>query len=312
MRANVDFSNLNQKFWAYVRTISEASGYSTRGSDKVKTFSFIEMNQALQKLGRPTDLLGSKENPSDFARLLQNYFDYRADTLNGFVKNNLLDAASARNHFELVKHDVGACNRTEISDANDKLIAVEYDVDNERVRVPMNKQKDEKRAESYLTGMVNLLVAKSLDGRPCDYDPRKIPVIDHDGTLYAALSRRMDGSFPATTNPISMWEIKEYYYTTTFGSKISDAVYITSLDGYERIELERSTGINIEHLIIVDAYDTWWGKGKSYLCRMMDILHMGHVDEILFGKEVRARIPELVTAWIGKYDDIANLNLVCE
>lgn len=146
--------------------------------------------------------------------------------------------------------------------------------------------------------MVNLLVAHGLDGRPCDYDPQKIPVVDHDGALYAALSRRMDGSYPSTTNPLAMWEIKEYYYTTTFGSKISDAVYITSLDGYERIELERATGINIEHFVVVDAYDTWWGKGKSYLCRMIDLLNMGHVDEVLFGREVRSRLPEMVAEWI--------------
>jgi len=162
----------------------------------------------------------------------------------------------------------------------------------------MNKQKGHMRAESYLTGMVNLLVASVLGKRKCDYDPRKIPVIDHEGELYAALSRRMDGAFPSTENPIAFWEIKEYYYTTTFGSKISDAVYITSLDGYERMELDKATGFQVEHLVIVDAYDTWWGKGKSYLCRLIDILNMGHVSEILFGREVKHRLPDIVRGWV--------------
>jgi len=50
----------------------------------------------------------------------------------------------------------------------------------------------------------------------------------------------------------------------------------------------------------IRAYDTWWGMGKSYLCRLVDMLHMGLVDEILFGREVVARIPVLVTEWIAE------------
>jgi hypothetical protein len=99
-----------------------------------------------------------------------------------------------------------------------------------------------------------------------------------------------------------MWEIKEYYFTTTFGSKISDAVYITSLDGYERLDLERETGIKIHHLVMVDAYDTWWGKGRSYLCRMIDILHMGHVNEILFGREIIRELPSIVEGWVQEFE----------
>ncbi len=38
--------------------------------------------------------------------------------------------------------------------------------------------------------------------------------------------------------------------------------------------------------------------GKSYLCRMVDMLHMGYVDEVLFGREVIERIPVLVDEWI--------------
>jgi hypothetical protein len=38
---------------------------------------------------------------------------------------------------------------------------------------------------------------------------------------------------PGTVNPIAIWEIKEYYYTTTFGSRVADGVYETLLDGME-------------------------------------------------------------------------------
>ncbi len=306
MRADPRFAEQPIHFWAYVRAISEATGYSKRGSNEVSSFSVREMIAALDKLDRSGDVLGTEADPTPLAQKLCDYFQYRAEILNGPVLGNLMVTAEAMALFEQVKTEVGATDRTEIvkrSKGVDRPIAVEYTVAGSTVRVPMNKQSGEMRYESYLTGMVNLLLAHALDGRPCDYDPRKIPVIDHNGALYAAFSRRMDGSYPSTVNPIAMWEIKEYYYTTTFGSKISDAVYITSLDGYERREVEQETGQSIEFIVIVDARDTWWGKGKSYLCRMIDVLNMGHVQEIIFGREVRERLPVLAAQWIR--DDTA-------
>ena len=50
----------------------------------------------------------------------------------------------------------------------------------------------------------------------------------------------MDGGFPSITNPLAIWEVKEYYYTTTFGSRVADGVYETLLDGMEIEELEAS------------------------------------------------------------------------
>ena len=54
---------------------------------------------------------------------------------------------------------------------------------------------------------------------------------------------------------------------------------------------------------MVDAKYTWWDCGKSYLCRMIDMLHMGYVDEILFGREVVERIPDLAASWAATYRD---------
>ena len=34
---------------------------------------------------------------------------------------------------------------------------------------------------------------------------------------------------------MALWEIKEYYYTTTFGSRVADGVYETLLDGLEQV-----------------------------------------------------------------------------
>lgn len=69
------------------------------------------------------------------------------------------------------------------------------------------------------------------------------------------------------------------------------------LDGEEFTELREHESIDIKHYLIVDDYHTWWEQGKSYLCRIIDMLHMGLVDEVLFGREVITRWPEIVSSW---------------
>jgi hypothetical protein len=74
-------------------------------------------------------------------------------------------------------------------------------------------------------------------------------------------------------------------------------VYETLLDGMELEELKNSTNRKVQHLLIVDDYFTWWECGRSYLCRMIDMLHMGYVDEVIFGREVTERIPVIANEW---------------
>jgi hypothetical protein len=52
---------------------------------------------------------------------------------------------------------------------------------------------------------------------------------------------------------------------------------------------------------MVDAHYTWWTKGRSYLCRLIDMLHMGYVDEVLFGREIVSRLPDIVKGWVTTY-----------
>ena len=113
------------------------------------------------------------------------------------------------------------------------------------------------------------------------------------------LARRVDGCFPGPVNPIAIWEIKEYYYTTTFGSRVADGIYETLLDGLELEDLRDHEGVSVQHLLIIDAYETWWNLGRSYLCRIIDMLHMGYVDEVLFGYEVVERLPQIVGGWVA-------------
>jgi hypothetical protein len=164
--------------------------------------------------------------------------------------------------------------------------------------IPMNKQKGDKRAEAYLTALTNMLVEKHIGNLPCDFDPRRLTTVTRDGKPLRTLARRVDGAFPSTVNPIAIWEIKEYYYTTTFGSRVADGVYETLLDGMELEELRTTEGIDVNHYLIVDSRFTWWECGRSYLCRLVDMLHMGYVDEVLFGREVVERIPAIVEGWL--------------
>jgi len=113
------------------------------------------------------------------------------------------------------------------------------------------------------------------------------------------LARRIDGAFPSIINPIAVWEIKEYYYTTTFGSRVADGVYESLLDGMEIEEMREREGVHVKHYLFVDAHYTWWECGKSYLCRLIDMLHMGYVDEILFGSEVVDELPRIVGEWLA-------------
>jgi hypothetical protein len=167
--------------------------------------------------------------------------------------------------------------------------------------IPMNKQKGAMKTPAYLTGLVNMLVEANTKGLPCDYAPHQLTLVTRDNLPLRTLARRVDGAFPGSINPIAIWEIKEYYYTTTFGSRVADGIYESLLDGLELEELREHEGVDVKHYLIIDAHDTWWNQGKSYLCRIIDMLHMGYIDEVLFGRETMDRLPELVKEWVEIY-----------
>jgi hypothetical protein len=161
----------------------------------------------------------------------------------------------------------------------------------------MNKQKGEKKGEAYLTGIINMMVEQGIGDLPCDYDPRVLTTITHKGVPVRTLSRRVDGAFPSSINPIAIWEVKEYYNTKTFGSRVADGVYETLLDGMELEELLEHEKIEVKHYLMVDDEFTWWQCGRSYLCRIIDMLHMGYVDEALFGHEIIEQLPGIAKQW---------------
>jgi hypothetical protein len=234
----------------------------------------------MRELDLLSDHLVQNGQPTEYAKLLLSYFEFRADLLNKTVQHQLMDVVAAKAMY-------------------DKLFAKQK----YKLPVTMNKQKGEKKQIAYLTAMVNMLIEANAQGIEYDHDPRQLTTVTRDGKPLRTLARRVDGAFPSAVNPVAVWEIKEYYHTTTFGSRVADGVYETLLDGMELEEMRVETGVDVEHLLVVDAHYTWWTCGRAYLCRMIDMLHMGYVDEVLFGKEVESRLPSIVSEWVKKTEE---------
>ena len=272
MKANDKFIGMPKSFWASVRSLSQEIGYSRK--DKIVVPSLDQMALAFDTLGLDKTKIKQNGMPTALANDLLEYFELRSQQLEKYVQPRLMDVDRARTEFQQL-----------------------YAKLQPKCPIPMNKQKGTMKAEAYLTGIVNMLIDANADGLACDFDPRQLTTITWNGEPLRTLARRVDGAFPSTVDPVAIWEIKEYYYTTTFGSRVADGVYETLLDGLELEELRDNEKIDVKHYLMIDAHYTWWVCGKSYLCRIFDMLHMGYVDEVLFGYEVIEQMPRIVGEW---------------
>lgn len=277
MKADDRFLSQPREFWANVRLISEQVGYTVRGAKTIKVPTVDQIREAFAKLGLdPGRIVGGRNDLTDLGADLLAYYEHRASILNNQVRPMLMDKDEARAVFD---------------DLYRRL--------RPSAPIPMNKQKGAKKAPAFLTGIVNMLIEQHADGLPCDYDPRTLTSITRDGVPLRTLARRIDGAFTTAVDPIAVWEIKEHYNTITFGSRVADGVYETLLDGFELQELRENEGVHIGHYLIVDDRLTWWDCGRSYLCRIIDMLHMGVLDEAVFGRETLDRLPSLVQEWVA-------------
>lgn len=268
MEPNQKYTDLGAEFFAFVRFASESIGYShrkkkgdTSGLGKLRKYELSE-------------ILSVAENfvvTETIAKDALDYMNWRAEALTK-IQSQLMDKNQAKGVYDalVLKHTP-------------------------KKPVTMNKQKKEKAHINYFTGIINILTEIHLGGNDWNSSPEKlITFTDERNQLQFTLSRRMDGAYPSLRNPIAFWEIKEYYGTTTFGSRVADGVYETQLDGYEVLEAKELTKKEISHYLFVDDRFTWWEKGKSYLCRLVDLMHMGLATEVIFGQEVLTRWPEIV------------------
>ena len=275
MKPSLRFKGMPAEFWANVKIISQGVGYAKKNAVIVPTQKNIE--KLYRSLNLDVSKLFPAGKPSRLGEDVLAYFSFRADALNNHIQQLLMSADEAEAMYLALSKKMSFGKNPPPQ--------------------PMNKQKGKKKKKAFFTCMINMLVAKAIGDKNCDYDPRGLTLFTKDKHPLRTLSRRVDGAFPSVTDPRAIWEIKEYYYTTTFGSRVADGVYETLLDGAELSELERKEKIKCHHYLFVDAKYTWWDCGKSYLCRLVDMMHMGYVDEVIFGREIETRIPEIVKDW---------------
>lgn len=238
MKAFAEFEEMSMEFWSLVKFVSEVLGYKDRKTGNVLTYKTEDIEQVFRRYGMPLDYSVIKD--------VRDYCIRRADALNRYAKNNLMNAQEAYGSFD--------CLYNTYSD---------YDL---LCKIPMNKQGGEMKKINYFTAIINILTEITIrkqdfyDGSlGFDDDPRGLVcVFDSDNRIVGTSSRRFDGAYPRIFNPKIVWEIKEYYYTTTFGSRIADGVYETQLDGYEFADIESA---RVERFTM---YSLW-----------MDILHGG-------------------------------------
>lgn len=279
MKADPRFVSLNNEFWANIRSITQIVGYSEKGKKRVFTPTIETIIEALKNERLSTSHLVTDDGKlTALGEIVIQYFNFRAERINNFVETSLMDEKEAGETYNRLLREHKPTWAT-----------------------PWNKQKGDKKNPAYFTGIVNILLEHNLNGLPIDYNPKKLTTITEHGIPIRTFSRWMDGAFPSTKNPIAVWEIKEYYYATTFGSRVADAVYETQLDGFEIEELRINKNQKILHYLMIDSHRTWWEKGRPYLCRIFDLLHMGFIDEVLFGKEVIDRIPIITEEWKKRY-----------
>lgn len=278
MKADKRFLNQSLEFWANIKLISQKGGYTDKKTKHIKVHTLEEIKKVYDsnKLDY-SKLIGKNEKFTEYGKLIVAYLQHRSDSLRTYVEPRLMKVAEAKILFEKLKQQY-----------------------NPTCALPLNKQKGDKKGHALLTGIVNMIIEANSKYFDCDYDPKELTAFTKERFPVRTLSRRVDGAFPSVINPIAIWEIKEYYYTTTFGSRVADGVYETWLDGLELREVKENLQIQVEHFLIVDDHYTWWVKGRSYLCRIIDMLHMGILTEALFGKEVVERLPGIVKGWTKK------------
>lgn len=297
MQPKKEFVGLPKAFWANIRTISQEVGYTVKPKREkgvrgktgpIKVPTLREINTALGSIDLTAKhLVEDNGRATDLGKQVVDYYEYRADVLNRIVEPLLMDAAKAEALYGGLQ--------TQLKPS---------------ARVPMNKQSGEKKKPAFFTGIINMLIDANIEGLPCNFNPQELTTVTRDREPFRTLARRVDGAFTGPVDPLAVWEIKEYYHTTTFGSRVADGVYETLLDGMELEELDAALRElasledrpnHIQHLLMMDAHYTWWVKGRSYLCRIIDMLHMGYVDEVLFGEEVVSRLPTIAKGWAAAY-----------
>ena len=266
MKAFDEFKREDKSFWFFIRFISEKLGYSKNGAILSYTYDQIEE-------------LCNQENISvspDRINKAVLYSNMRSSVLNDVVEKNLMDVDEARAIFERM-----------------------YETGNYKSKLIMNKQSGEKKKVNYFTAIITMIAEKVVGGdEDFNPDPRGLIYLLNNKKIIGASSRRFDGAYPSIYSPKIVWEIKEYYYTKSFGSRVADAVYEAELDRYEFNEIYDRTGVQVHHVMFIDSHYTFWELGKSYLCKFIDTLNMGLIDDLIIGREVLTEWEKVLSEFV--------------
>lgn len=275
------FKGKDTHFWAHVKFISEVAGYSARrGKDQpiqLKLYTANDIIHAFQGRGLSTQVIASNGGLTAYGQELLDYLNTRKHLLETYAEPNLQNGDQAKAMYE--------------------SIVAKYS--NHSITIVSNRQARKIKHPLYLQNTVNILTEAVLgDITAFQPDPSHLLTIaDNNNRLQRVLCRRLDGACPSTHNPKAIWECKEYYGTTTFGSRVADGVYESMLVGHELAEMRDTLGIDVKHYLFIDDYFTWWNLGRSYLCRLVDAIHIGQLDEVIFGKEVLTAWPNIIASW---------------
>lgn len=151
------------------------------------------------------------------------------------------------------------------------------------------KNKDHHQASKALVAAVARIAEEACKGLSvsCNTNPQSRCVWCADNGLHVT-ARNLDGAIPSLSDPVIIWEVKEYWGKTKGGSKMSDGVYECHLVGRELREFEELSGITVTHAVFVDGKEQW-GHRKSDLKRLIDLTHQGFIDQLFVGSDVETQ-----------------------
>lgn len=93
MKPRTQFLNQPKRFWANVRTVSEQTGYTVRGTGQIKVPTMADMHSVIQKIGLSSShIVDERNQATELGETLHAYFTYRAQVLNTFVEPRLMNA----------------------------------------------------------------------------------------------------------------------------------------------------------------------------------------------------------------------------
>lgn len=271
MFANEKFHGRGREFWSYVRLVSEQAGYQPHGDELVKEYDIDDLRETIEDTGINADpLLGGFSEPTaDLGSDVLDYLNYRSEQV-----EVALDRIRTK--------DEAVAEFEEFSEG--------FQMETEQ----LNKQGSSEPL--VFANSVNLVLEKET-GVDFNPNPRMLPtVLDDEKNLQMTLPKWPDGAFPTARNPLAIWEVKEFYSSTTFGSRIADAIYEIMLFSEELDTLHNETGEEVELYLMTDGYEAWQ-SGVSYICRIIDVVNMGYIDAAIFGEEVFTQWPDIVAEW---------------